>query len=285
MMDGKWIEAIGAISGGKTEHQACRHSPLTYWQSSGRNAEPVEYYADLPAGLHFGCGLTAGIESIAEFGRMTVTGSGATLVVCHSGSRMTTRLAAGRFHSAGLTVSAGELYGFESLGAFAQSSGDACLALAAVPLSVIMRLATPIDPWFQGAARAMACEARALELLAVFEEALCGAPADGAATGRAEQTALEARTIIEHEYAAPPTIVALAARVGCSPRTLTEAFREAHGMSIGTYLTQLRLEHAKALLRDGVRPTEVAYRIGYSPAHFATVFKRACGMAPSRWRG
>lgn len=82
---------------------------------------------------------------------------------------------------AGLTVCAGELYGFESLAAFARNSGDACLALAVVPLKVIMRFATPIDPRFRGAARAMACEARALGLLAVFEEALCGAPTSHAA--------------------------------------------------------------------------------------------------------
>jgi len=39
------------------------------------------------------------------------------------------------------------------------------------------------------------------------------------------------------------------------------------------------------LLRQGMRPTEVAYRVGYSPTHFATAFKRQHGISPSRWQG
>lgn len=284
-MDGKWIEAIGAISGGETEQAACHPSGSAYWQSSGVNPQRLEYQADLPAGLHFGCGLTPGIESVAPFGQMAVTGAGTTLVICTAPVTMTTILAPGQFHSAGLSAEPSQLDGFGPLANFARSQGNVCMALAGVPRTVIARLAMPIDPWFQGTARDIAREARALELVAVFEEALCRPRASDADVPRSRSLARKACAIIEAEFARPLSIAELARRTGCSPRTLSEAFRREFGMSIGGYLTRFRLDEAGRLLRQGVRPTEVAYRVGYSPAHFATVFKRQHGIAPSRWRG
>jgi AraC family transcriptional activator of pyochelin receptor len=284
-MDTSWIEAIGAISGGATEQAACHPSGSAYWQSSGVNPERLEYQADLPAGLHFGCGLTPGIESVAPFGQMAVTGAGATLVICTAPVTMTTILAPGQFHSAGLSAEPSLLGGFGTLADFARRQGNVCMALAGVPRTVIARLAMPIDPWFQGTAREMAREARALELVAVFEEALCRPRAWDADAPRSRSLAREACAIIEAEFSRPLSIAALARRTGCSPRTLSEAFRREFGMSIGGYLTRFRLHEAGRLLRQGMRPTEVAYLVGYSPTHFATAFKRQHGIAPSRWQG
>lgn len=284
MQDG-WIEAIGAMSGGATEQSACRQATTTYWQSSGINPEPLVYNAALPAGLHFGCGLTPEINSVADFGRMSVRGAGATLVACSSPATMTTTLAPGPFHSAGLSIAPAELEGFGALADFALRQGQACLSLSTVPVQVIARLAMPIDPWFQGTARDMAREARALDLLAVFEEALCARQRPPVGEQRLQRLALEARAIIEADYAAPLSIAGLASRVGCSARTLTEAFRQVFQISICGYVTRCRLDHAARFLGEGIRPTEVAYRVGYSPAHFATAFKRYHGVAPSRWRG
>ena len=283
-MDGEWIEAIGAISGATTEQSACDHFGSSYWQSSGQNPEQLEYQAELPAGLHFGCGLTPGIQSAAPFGRMRIEGAGATLVVCTTGITMTTILAPGPFHSAGLSAMQSQLDGLGPLADYARRRGNVCMALSQVPRPVIARLAMPIDPWFQGTARDMAREARALELLAVFEGVLCHPQPADANAPRSRLLARAACAIIEAEFARPLSIAGLAQRTGCSPRTLSQAFRREFGISIGGYLTRFRLEQAGRLLRQGMRPTEVAYRVGYSPAHFATAFKRQHGIAPSRWQ-
>ncbi|MGC6331830.1 helix-turn-helix domain-containing protein [Rhizorhabdus sp. FW153] len=283
-MDGEWIETIGAIAGGETEQSACLEAATTFWQSSGINPQPLVYEVSLPAGLHFGCGLTPGLESIADFGEMRVSGAGATLVICETPASMTTSLAAGQFHSAGLTIMPTELEAFGALAAFARRQGQTCLALEAVPVPVVARLAMPIDPWFQGTARDMAREARALELLAVFEEALCDRARPRLNARRSHRLAMAARDILEAEFAASLSLATLAARVGCSPRTLTDAFRAVFGISVGGYVTRRRLEEGARLLRDGLRPSEAAYRIGYSPAHFAVAFKRQHGLPPSRWQ-
>ncbi len=284
-MDGNWIEAIGAISGGATEQAACHPSGSAYWQSSGVNPQRLEYQADLPAGLHFGCGLTPGIESVAPFGRMAVTGVGATLVICTAPVTMTTVLASGQFHSAGLSAELSQLDGFGPLAEFARGQGNVCMALAGVPRSVIARLAMPIDPWFQGTARDLAREARALELVAVFEEALCRPRQPDADAPRSRGLAREASAIIEAEFARPLSIADLARRTGCSSRTLSEAFRREFGISIGGYLTRFRLDEAGRLLRQACArprwPTVSAIHPPTSrpPSSASTAFLRAVGRA------
>ena len=284
-MDGQWIESIGAICGGTTEQSSCHLSGASYWQSSGVNPERLDYQADLPAGLHFGCGMTPGIEISAPFGQLAVAGPGATLVICTTPVTLRTVLAPGQFHSAGLSGALSQLDGFGPLADLARGQGNVCMALSGVPMPVIAHLAAPISPWFQGSAREIAREARALELVAVFQEALCRPCQADADAPRSRRLAREACAIIESEFARPLTIAELARRTGCSPRTLSAAFRREFRMSIGGYLTRFRLDEAGRLLRQGVRPTEVAYRVGYSPAHFATAFKREHAIAPSRWRG
>jgi AraC-like DNA-binding protein len=283
-MDNAWIDIIGAVSGGETEHAPAAQPASTYWLSSGSNLQPVSYEADLPVGLHLGCGVTAGMISVAPFGHMDVQGAAATLVICTAPARMTTRLQPGPFHSAGLSLAAPPMGDFARLAAFARAEGDRVLTLEGIPLSVVTRLASPIDPWFQGAARAMVRDARALELLAVFQMALCGSCDAGGHRPRAHDIAMKARSIIEAEHTAPPALAQLAARLGCSPRTLTDAFRATFAQSIGAYLTRFRLEQAQRLMEQGMRPTQAAYRVGYSPAHFATAFKHQFGIAPSQWR-
>lgn len=283
-MDNAWIDNIGAASGGETEHAPATRDASTYWQSSGSNPHEVSYDAELPAGLHLGCGVTSGIVSVAQFGTIDTRGAAATLVICTAPARLTTRLQPGAFHSAGLSLAAPPTEDFALLAAFAHQRGDSCVTLEGIPLSVVTRLATPIDPWFQGAARAIVREARAIELLAVFEMALCGRSAQEPNLSRVHDLAMKARAIIEAEHAAPPALACLAARLGCSPRTLTEAFRATFAQSIGAYLTRFRLDQAQRLMRGGMRSTEAAYRVGYSPAHFATAFKRQFGVSPSQWR-
>jgi len=63
-------------------------------------------------------------------------------------------------------------------------------------------------------------------------------------------------------------------------------FREVVGRTPASYLTAIRMEAARDLLRtEDVTVTELAYRVGYnSDAGFSRAFQRHTGVAPSRWR-
>ncbi len=49
----------------------------------------------------------------------------------------------------------------------------------------------------------------------------------------------------------------------------------------------MRIERARRLLRDTTKPViEIGLDVGYtSPSHFAQVFRREVGVAPSEYRG
>lgn len=81
---------------------------------------------------------------------------------------------------------------------------------------------------------------------------------------------------------APPTCSELAAQVGLSPKKLARGFKAVHGMTLGAYVKEKRMEWARRMLEDGAPSVSaVAYRLGYHPAHFATEFKRRFGFSPS----
>ncbi|RIJ71339.1 AraC family transcriptional regulator [Nakamurella silvestris] len=63
-------------------------------------------------------------------------------------------------------------------------------------------------------------------------------------------------------------------------------FREVVGTTPASYLTAIRMEAARELLRtEDVTVTELAYRVGYSSdAGFSRAFRRHTGVVPSRWR-
>ena len=57
--------------------------------------------------------------------------------------------------------------------------------------------------------------------------------------------------------------------------------------SVTDYIQNVRLEHAKFLLKEGkLSITEIAYRVGYtSPSYFSTAFKAKYKQTPSSWKG
>ncbi len=79
----------------------------------------------------------------------------------------------------------------------------------------------------------------------------------------------------------------LAAAVGLSERHLCTAFRVSTGRPPHRWLLERRVERAKEMLAaEPARPvTGVALACGFtSSAHFATVFRKVTGHAPSAWR-
>jgi AraC family transcriptional activator of pyochelin receptor len=284
-MDTRWIETIGQASGGDTEQGFSARTSGTFWQSAGSNASRVTYPARVAAGLHLGCGVTPGIVSAGALGEMRARGSGATLVITQEPITMTTAVEAGSFQACGLSIALEAIARHSWLDRLVAAHGSVCLDLGAIPSATIRHLSAPVDPWFQGAARRLVHEARALELMAMLEQtqsevSLCAS----ASPRRTTALGTMARDILDASFTSPPSLGALAGRLQCSRRTLTHAFRKTVGVSIGAYVTLRRLELAALMLRDGVGSTEVAYRVGYSPAHFASAFKRHFGVPPSRWR-
>ncbi len=71
-----------------------------------------------------------------------------------------------------------------------------------------------------------------------------------------------------------------------SPCYLSRIFKQAHGMTFIDYLTRVRLDNAKILLKSTQDPiNSIAKRVGYNdPKYFSTVFKKNEGCSPSEYR-
>jgi len=59
-------------------------------------------------------------------------------------------------------------------------------------------------------------------------------------------------------------------------------FKKETGQNFINYLTNIRIEKAKELLRStNLKSYEIAYKVGYdNPTYFSTVFKKLTGMTP-----
>jgi AraC-like DNA-binding protein len=82
------------------------------------------------------------------------------------------------------------------------------------------------------------------------------------------------------------TVAALAAEAAVSRSLLDERFRQLLGRSPIRYLAQWRMHLAAELLSTTDLPVAaVAHRVGYDAEEaFSRAFKRARGLAPTRWR-
>lgn len=82
-----------------------------------------------------------------------------------------------------------------------------------------------------------------------------------------------------------PTLSELASLCNLSVRQLTRAFRASRGRSIGDYVEQCRLDHAKRLLATDASVKSIAYSLGFaSPSSFCFAFRRATGETPREFR-
>ncbi len=104
--------------------------------------------------------------------------------------------------------------------------------------------------------------------------------------GAHEATVAAAVRHLDAHYAGPLRIADVAARVFLSPDRFTEVFSQAMGRTPRDYLGHLRLERARALLRDTDLPIgEVALDSGFGDgAYFARAFRAATGLTPRDFR-
>nr|WP_297356613.1 AraC family transcriptional regulator [uncultured Caldimonas sp.] len=93
------------------------------------------------------------------------------------------------------------------------------------------------------------------------------------------------RRLLQADAAVPPDLPVLAREMGLSREHVHRLFRRAVGMAPGHYARLARISRAKAMLRDGHMPAEVAVVCGFADqAHFSRWFRRCFGVAPSRYR-
>jgi len=91
---------------------------------------------------------------------------------------------------------------------------------------------------------------------------------------------------LQFHYASPDLSLELCAdQHSISPLMLSRSFKKATGINFIDYLTQIRLEKSKELLRATENKiNDIAGQVGYQPTYFNRIFKKHEGITPSRYR-
>lgn len=95
-----------------------------------------------------------------------------------------------------------------------------------------------------------------------------------------------ARQLIESRFNEPLTLKDIAREVGMSEAKFKAAFRTTYGMPPISFLNNVRLERARALLRaNDLTISQIAHAVGYAhPTNFTVAFRRATGVPPRALR-
>ena len=97
----------------------------------------------------------------------------------------------------------------------------------------------------------------------------------------------QARAYIDQNFTDPKIHMAQVAKhFNVSPNHFSTIFRQEIGETFRDYLNNLRISHAKELLRTtNLKCAEVAYQSGYNdPHYFSAFFKKKTGMTPQQFR-
>jgi AraC family transcriptional regulator len=95
-----------------------------------------------------------------------------------------------------------------------------------------------------------------------------------------------ARDLINVNLAHDPSIAEIAHECGLSSGYFARAFKQSTGVSPCRWLTKMRVERAKELLKDPrCELADIALLCGFvDQSHFTRVFSRSEGYSPGRWR-
>jgi AraC-like DNA-binding protein len=95
---------------------------------------------------------------------------------------------------------------------------------------------------------------------------------------------LRIREYLRDAYAQPLSIADLSAVVQLSPYHLIRRFHKTFGLPPHAYLENVRIEHARELLRSGRSAAFAAYAVGFcDQSHFTRRFARLVGISPGRY--
>jgi AraC-like DNA-binding protein len=106
------------------------------------------------------------------------------------------------------------------------------------------------------------------------------------ATDGPRRKSLEPALAHIHQHLGEPLrLELLAGLCGLSLWRFARVFRERVGTSPGRYVNERRIEHAQALLHQGLPAARVASEVGfYDQSHLNRRFKRQCGMTPGQFQ-
>jgi AraC-like DNA-binding protein len=93
--------------------------------------------------------------------------------------------------------------------------------------------------------------------------------------------------LIRTRFAEDLRLAALSDEIGVAPSTLATAFRRHLHQSVGEFLLEIRLQHARsAILGSSEALSRIAVSCGfYDQAHLTRSFRRQYGITPARLRG
>lgn len=90
---------------------------------------------------------------------------------------------------------------------------------------------------------------------------------------------------IHEHYEKSILIQNIANELGVERRRFAYLFERYTGLSPLNYLTEVRMRHAKELLRNGCSVMEAAEKVGYSDSfYFSRVFKKQTGLSPTQFK-
>ncbi|MDR7208333.1 AraC family transcriptional regulator [Flavobacterium piscis] len=97
---------------------------------------------------------------------------------------------------------------------------------------------------------------------------------------------LEAKRILETNFTNAPTLLELSRLISLNEFKLKKGFKACFSTTVKSYVTKLRMEHAKNLFKNKVSNVgEVAYKCGYKDvSHFSAAFKSFYGFTPISFR-
>ena len=109
---------------------------------------------------------------------------------------------------------------------------------------------------------------------------------EGEANLHDDEEMIDAQQWLHEHFARRLDLAALARQLKMSQRTLNRRFKRVTGMSPSRYVQQVRLEHARELLRDSNLPiSEIAVQVGYPDmGYFATLFREQMAQSPTDYR-
>lgn len=154
--------------------------------------------------------------------------------------------------------------------------------VAPFPREVASILSMFLDAPFSGKLRRTYLRAKAQELVCL---AIQSASEDAVAPRARHLANLSlACEIMRKQPAHPHTLAELARQVGLSRTVLACAFKEAYGQTVYEYLTQVRMNRVRVLLREGTSTLDqIAQLVGYDNAFsLSRAYKRWSGTAPRK---
>jgi two-component system response regulator YesN len=93
-------------------------------------------------------------------------------------------------------------------------------------------------------------------------------------------------SIVQQRFDQQQTIRRLALELQISPNYLSSMFKKQTGLALGSYIRFVRIEHAKAMLKETqYRVREVSWRTGFPNSnYFSKAFRKHTGLSPLEFR-